>query len=168
MIGEDFTSTINRDILIKDLTNKGLTLKQMNTLIANKYPNTGIDLIRQSQIDSKKIETEEYQDLSLSEKKELKASDTIYYQKMKVINRFLPAEGSNEEESAKAFRRWEDAFDTYLTATEKQRYLDSLPDSQKILKLAMKDYISNWSDIINNIDSYNYYATFNSQPNLFK
>ena len=168
MIGEDFTSTINRDILIKDLTNKGLTLKQMNTLIANKYPNTGIDLIRQSQIDSKKIETEEYQDLSLSEKKELKASDTIYYQKMKVINRFLPAEGSNEEESAKAFRRWEDAFDTYLTATEKQRYLDSLPDSQKILKLAMKDYISNWSDIINNIDSYNYYAIFNSQPNWFK
>ena len=167
-LGEDFTTTINRDLLVKDLTNKGLNLKQINTLIANKYADAGVDFIREEQVNQKKSESEKYKNLSLEEKKALKIEDDIFTQKMKVINRFLPGDGLSSDETATAFRRWEDSFDTYLTAKEKQRYLDSLPDSQRILKSAMTDYISRWGKIIDGVESYNYYSTFNSQPEWFK
>jgi len=167
-LGEDFTTTINRDLLVKDLTNKGLNLKQINTLIANKYADAGVDFIREEQVNQKKAESEKYKNLSLEEKKALKIEDDAFTQKMKVINRFLPGDGLSADETASAFRRWEDSFDTYLTPKEKERYLDSLPDSQRILKSAMTDYISRWGKIIDGVESYNYYSTFNSQPEWFK
>jgi len=166
-LGYDY-QPVNRDKLIKDLTNKDLNIHQMNVLLAYKYPDVGLDFIRKSQIDQKRAESEEYKALSLEEKKELSLADQAYYKKINILNRFLPDKDATEEEVQKAFELRKKQIDKIFTPEEKKRYLDSIPESQKILEKAMTDYIERWGKIIENSEDGKYWESLNSQPSWFK
>lgn len=166
-LGYDY-QPVNRDKLIKDLTNKDLNIHQMNVLLAYKYPDVGLDFIRKSQIDQKRAESEEYKALSLEEKKELSLADQAYYKKINILNRFLPDKDATEEEVQKAFELRKKQIDKIFTPEEKKRYLDSIPESQKILEKAMTDYIERWGKIIENSEGGKYWESLNSQPSWFK
>lgn len=171
-LGYDFPSAIDRDSLIRDLTNKGLTLNQMNILISEAYADEGVELIRSELFEKKKLEQEEYKNLSQEQKDELDGINDAYDRKLRIINKLLPASGASEEDTQEAFKRWKDALNTYLTPQELKRYQESMPDAQRILRKAQEEYIKTWGDIIDKIENNTldegYYQTFNKQPSWFK
>lgn len=166
-LGAEYSEPINRSELIRDLTNKGLDLDQINTLITSKYK--GVDPIRKDLFDQKKKELEQYRSLSKAEKDSLATNDKAYYASLSIVNKFLPTEDATEEEQQKAFERYREAFNKYLTPEQKERYLASMPEAQRILREANESYIKAWGELINSDGGgADYYEAFNKMPSWFK
>lgn len=167
VLGAEYSEPINRSELIRDLTNKGLDIDQINTLIASNYK--GIGPIRKDLLDQKKKELEQYRSLSKAEKDSLATKDKSYYASLSIVNKFLPTEDASEEEQQKAFEKYREAFNKYLTPEQRERYLSSMPEAQRILREANESYIKAWGEIINSDGGgADYYEAFNKMPSWFK
>jgi len=168
-LGAEYTEPINKEELIRDVTNKGLDVDQINNLITYKWKDKGVSLIRKDLLEHKKQELEQYRSLSLSEKEALSSEDKSYYTTKAVIDKYLPKEGDSEEEQKKAFEKYREAFNKYFTPEQKERYLASLPEAQRILREANEAYINAWGELLSGEgNGADYYDVFNAMPQWFK